>query len=87
MRNPVTRDMVSNPNRSLKRHQDRRITYHDNMTKEELRLFMEEDTKLEAAYAAADEHDARMQAQTPPDEWEDPSDYTGMGWVGKNGRP
>ena len=43
---------------------------------------------LDAAYAAAAEHDAKMQANIPiPDEWEDPSDYAGMGWVGKDGRP
>ena len=32
--------------------------------------------------------DAKMQANIPiPDEWEDPSDYAGMGWIGKDGRP
>ena len=38
--------------------------------------------------AAAAQHDAQVQAQCPtPDEWEDPSDYAGMGWIGRNGRP
>lgn len=42
---------------------------------------------LDVAYAAA-EHDAKMQANVPmPDEWEDPSDYVGMGWVDSRGRP
>ena len=63
------------------------ITYHENMTKEELRLFMEEDARLQAAYAAADERDARAAANPPPDEWEDPTDYVGMGWVDSKGKP
>ncbi len=43
---------------------------------------------LDVAYAAAAEHDAKMQANVPmPDEWEDPSDYVGMGWVDSRGRP
>lgn len=64
------------------------MIYRDNMTEEELRLFMEEDAKLQAAYAAADERDARVAAANPPpDEWEDPTDYVGMGWVGSDGKP
>jgi hypothetical protein len=63
------------------------MIYRDNMTEEELRQFMEEDAKLQSAYAAADEHDARMAASPPPDEWEDPTDYIGMGWIDSRGRP
>jgi len=54
----------------------------------ELAAFMFEINALDAAYASAAEHDAKVQAQNPmPDEWEDPSDYVGMGWVGSDGRP
>ena len=62
------------------------MKYHENMTQAELAQFKAELQALEDAYAAAAEHDAKMQA-TAPDEWEDPSDYAGMGWVGKDGRP
>jgi hypothetical protein len=64
------------------------MKYHDNMTQAEIDQFMREHDALEAAYASAAEHDAKMQAEhQTPDEWEDPSDYAGMGWVGKDGRP
>jgi len=63
------------------------MRYRDNMTPEELAQFKREQQALEDAYASAAEHDAK-QAQTPmPDEWEDPSDYAGMGWVDSRGRP
>ena len=65
----------------------RMMRYRDNMSKEELKAFMAEVDALDAAYASAAEHDAK-QAQTPiPDEWEDPSDYVGMGWIDSRGRP
>ena len=58
------------------------------MTESERAQFMREVDALDAAYTAAAQHDAQIQAQCPtPDEWEDPSDYAGMGWVGKDGRP
>lgn len=58
------------------------------MTAAELAAFKAEVDALDAAYASAAEHDAKVQAQTPmPDEWEDPSDYVGMGWVDSRGRP
>lgn len=64
------------------------MKYRDNMTAAELAAFMAEVDALDAAYASAAEHDAKVQAQTPmPDEWEDPSDYVGMGWVDSRGRP
>lgn len=60
------------------------IKYRDNMTPEELAEFMSEVNALDQLLASAYEHDVK----TPvPDEWEDPSDYVGMGWVGKDGRP
>ena len=55
------------------------------MTPEELAQFMGEVNALDAAYAAAVEHDKL--SSDLPEEWEDPSDYVGMGWVGKDGRP
>jgi hypothetical protein len=64
------------------------MKYKDNMTQAELAQFKAELQALEDAYAGAAEHDAKMQTLNPaPDEWEDPSDYAGMGWVGKDGRP
>jgi hypothetical protein len=64
------------------------MKYHDNMSKEELEAFMAEIDALYTAYAGAAEYDAKMQAENPiPDEWEDPADYVGMGWVGSDGRP
>ena len=63
------------------------MKYRDNMTDAELALFKKEQQALEDAYASAAAHDAQMQAQNPaPEEWEDPSDYVGMGWVDGRGR-
>lgn len=63
------------------------MKYRDNMSAEELAQFMREQQALDDAYASAAEHDAKMQAQNPiPDEWEDPSDYVGMGWIDSRGR-
>ncbi len=64
------------------------MVYKDNITPEELAQFNKELNELDAAYKSAVEHDAKMQAKQPiPDEWEDPSDYAGMGWVDSRGRP
>lgn len=64
------------------------MNYKENMTPEELARFNREYDELEAAYASAAEHDAKMQAMNPvTDEWEDSSDYVGMGWVDSRGRP
>lgn len=61
------------------------MKYKDNMTADELAQFMSEINALNAAYADAAEHD-KLSSELP-DEYEDPSDYSGMGWVGKDGRP
>jgi hypothetical protein len=62
--------------------------YRTNMTPEELAQFNREYDELQDAYASAAKHDAKVQANTPmPDEWEDASDYIGMGWVDSRGRP
>jgi hypothetical protein len=45
----------------------------------------EEAMRLDALYAAAHEHDLKTEAY--PEEYEDPSDYMGMGWIGRDGRP
>ena len=64
------------------------MKYHNNMTQTEIKAFKAEIDALDAAYTAAAEHDAKVQANTPmPEEWEDPSDYVGMGWVDSRGRP
>ena len=64
------------------------MKYLDNMTQTEIEAFKVEIDALDAAYTAAAEHDAKMQANTlMPEEWEDPSDYVGMGWVNSRGRP
>ena len=63
------------------------MKYRDNMSKEELAQFMAEVNALNDAYESAAKHDAEMQAQNPaPDEWEDPSDYVGMGWIDSRGQ-
>ena len=64
------------------------MKYHDNMTPKELAQFKKEIQALEDAYVSAAEHDAKMQAENSvPEEWEDPSDYVGMGWIGRDGQP
>jgi hypothetical protein len=62
------------------------MKYRDNMTPTELAEFMSEVNELDAAYASAVEYDAKTQKDAP-EEWEDPSDYVGMGWVDGRGRP
>lgn len=64
------------------------MKYHDKMTPAEIDAFKAEINALDAAYTASAEHDAKVQAQNPiPDEWEDPADYVGWGWVDSRGRP
>lgn len=58
------------------------MKYRDNMTPEELAQFKKALQAQEDAYAGAAKHDAQN-----PDEWEDPSDYVGMGWIDSRGRP
>jgi hypothetical protein len=60
------------------------MKYRDNMTAHELSQFMSEINALDAVYTAVAEHDA---IRDLPDEYEDQSDYVGMGWIGKDGRP
>jgi pyruvate dehydrogenase complex dehydrogenase (E1) component len=57
------------------------MKYKDNMTPEELTKFMEEVNALDALLSSL------PKPEPAPDEWEDPSDYVGMGWVGRDGRP
>ena len=56
------------------------MKYRDNMTAEELAQFMAEVNALDAVLRS-------IPNPEPVPEWEDPSDYAGMGWVGKDGRP
>ena len=63
------------------------MKYRDNMTQAEIDAFKAEIDALDAAYAAAAAHDAAQQNAPIPDEWEDPTDYVGMGWVDSRGRP
>ena len=64
------------------------MKYRDNMSVEELAQFNKEWQALDDAYASAAKHDADMQAKNPiPDEWEDPTDYVGMGWLDSRGQP
>lgn len=62
------------------------MKYRDNMTQAELDQFKREQQALEDAYTSSAEHDAKMQAEPIPDEYEDPSDYVGMGWIDSRGR-
>ena len=59
------------------------MKYRDNMSAEEIAAFKEEIDALDAAYASATEDDAK----NPMPEWEDQSDYVGMGWIDSRGRP
>jgi translation initiation factor 2 alpha subunit (eIF-2alpha) len=60
----------------------------DNMTLEELAQFNREYDELQAAYASAAEHDAKMQAMNPiPDEWEDEMEYWSRAGLDSRGRP
>jgi hypothetical protein len=61
------------------------MKYRDNMTPTELAEFMSKVNELDAAYASTAEHDAKTQKDAP-EEWEDPSDYVGMGWLDSRGR-
>ena len=64
------------------------MKYRDNMTQAEIDAFKAEIDALDAAYAAAAAHDAQVRAQNPAsEEWQDPADYVGMGWVDSRGRP
>jgi hypothetical protein len=64
------------------------MKYRDNMSVKELAKFKKELQALEDAYSSASEHDAKMQEQNPlPEEWENQSDYVGMGWIDSRGRP
>jgi hypothetical protein len=62
--------------------------WNENMTEAELAAFMKEVDDLDKAMSDAAARDAKFQAENPPpEEWEDPSDYVGMGWVDSRGRP
>jgi len=64
------------------------MKYCTKMTQTEIVQFKAELQALEDALIFAAEHDAKAQAENRvPNEWDDPSDYVGMGWVGKDGRP
>ena len=57
-----------------------------NMTKEQVNEFMREIAELDAAYASAAEHDAKMQVECPA-EWEDESEYWRKAGLDSRGRP
>lgn len=63
------------------------MKYRDNMTADELAQFKKELNDLDAAYKSVAEHDEKAAMSPAPDEWEDPSDYVGMGWIDSRGRP
>lgn len=64
------------------------MKYSESMTKDELIQFKAEIDALNAAYESADAYDAKAQyEQVPLDEWEDQTDYVGMGWIDSRGRP
>lgn len=64
------------------------MKYRENMTADELAKFKQELDELDAAYKDADEIDREVAASNPmPEEHEDPSDYVGMGWIDRRGRP
>ena len=62
------------------------MKYRDNMTEDELAKFKRELDELDEAYARNAQHDKQLRSELP-DEWENPIDYAGMGWVGRGGRP
>ena len=57
------------------------MKYRDNMTPEEEKQLLDACDKLDAAYADA------VESEVVDEDYEDPNDFIGMGWVGKNGRP
>ena len=60
----------------------------DNMTLEELAKFNREYDELQAAYASAAEHDAKMQTMNPiPDQWEDEMEYWSRAGLDSRGLP
>ena len=63
------------------------MKYRENMTADELAQFKKDLNDLDNAYKSAAEHDAKAAMSPAPDEWEDPSDYVGMGWIDSRGRP
>lgn len=64
------------------------MKYRDDMTADELAKFKQELDELDAAYKDADRIDREVAASSPmPEEYENPSDYVGMGWVDSRGRP
>lgn len=74
------------PSAKPKEHET--MKYRHSMTQAELDQFMREQQALEDAYTSSAEHDAKVQVENPaPDEYEDPSDYIGMGWIDSRGRP
>jgi hypothetical protein len=63
-----------------------KLKYRDNMTADELKKFMGEVNAFDDVLASAHEHDAKN-TEPIPDGYENQSDYAGMGWIGKDGRP
>jgi hypothetical protein len=64
------------------------VTYRENMSASDLAAFMNEINELNACYESTAEDDRMaMESETAPEEWEDPSDYVGMGWIDSRGRP
>ena len=63
------------------------MTYRENMSASELSAFMREINELNASYESAAKDDRMaMESETTPEEWEDSSDYIGMGWIDSRGR-
>ena len=64
------------------------MTYRENMSADELAAFMNEINELSACYESSAKNDRIAEESQPaPEEWEDPSDYVGMGWIDSRGRP
>ncbi len=64
------------------------MTYRENMSASELDAFMKEINELNESYESAAKDDRMaMESETALEEWEDPSDYIGMGWIDSRGRP
>ena len=63
------------------------VTYRENMSASDLAAFMKEINELNASYESAAKYDRMaMESETTPEEWEDSSDYIGMGWIDSRGR-
>ena len=62
------------------------MKFRDNMTPDEIAKFMCEINEFNELLMSAYDY-CNKDTKPMPEDYEDPSDYIGMGWVGWDGRP